>query len=101
MGGDYITGLIRIVKFYITQLENKIMVYSDVIKNNYHKLLPVKLKYTMRDVDKVLMESFFNSNLNHGVTFTIQESKFIVKCTSIFNNTECSKAVYKNNNKII
>jgi hypothetical protein len=69
------------------------MVYSDVISNNWHKILPKKAKYTKKDVNKVLQYSLFNMQQ----TFKVKEAKFIVICTAIFHDAECSKYVMKNN----
>jgi hypothetical protein len=78
------------------------MVYSEVIKNNYHKILPEKKKYTQWDLNKVLTESFFNSNLNNGRTFSLTEARFIVLCTALFYDVEVSQTIYNfNSNKKI
>jgi hypothetical protein len=69
------------------------MVYSDVIKNNLHLLLPKKAKYTKRDVDAIAIESFFDSKLNAGNTFSEKQAIFIVKCIAIFHNAECSNFI--------
>lgn len=69
------------------------MVYSDVIKNNLHLILPKKNKYTKRDVDKIIIKSLFNKTLNSGNTFTEKQAKFIVKCIAIYHNTDYSKYV--------
>ena len=69
------------------------MVYSDVIGNGWHKILPIKAKYTKKDVDKILNYSL----LNMERTFSIKEAKFVVQCTAIYYNgiekAECSKYV--------
>jgi len=69
------------------------MIYSDVISNNWHTILPKKSKYTKRDIDKVLIESLFDSKLNAGNTFSKKQARFIVVCTSIFYDAEYSKTV--------
>ncbi len=71
------------------------MVYSDVIRNNFHKILNKKNKYTIRDVNTIFLESFFDKSLNNGNTFTLSQAKFIVICTAIFYNIPCSKKVYQ------
>lgn len=60
------------------------MVYTDVIKQDLHLLLPKKKKYTFRDLKKVLRS---DSNLS------LSESRFIVICTAIFHDVEYSKTV--------
>jgi len=71
------------------------MVYSEVIKNKYHELLPKKNKYTMSDINKIIQLSFFNSNLNNGQIFDYRTARFIVLCTAIYHNTKTSLAVEK------
>lgn len=58
------------------------MVYSDVIKNNWHLLLPKKNKYTKKDYKKLLTKQN---------QFEPKEVFFIVRCISIFHDTECSR----------
>ena len=58
------------------------MVYSDVIKNDWHLLLPKKNKYTKADYKKLLK------------TLKELESKqvfFIVKCIAAYHDTQTSK----------
>ena len=69
------------------------MVYSDVIKNKYHALLPYKEKYTKRDINKIIELSFFDSSLNNGQIFDYRTARFIVLCTAIFHNAKTSKNV--------
>jgi len=69
------------------------MVYSDVIKNKYHELLPRKEKYTRRDINKIIELSFFDSGLNGGQIFDYRTARFIVLCAAIFYNTKTSKNV--------
>jgi hypothetical protein len=71
------------------------MVYDDVINNSWHKILPQKKKYTKRDIDKVMTESLFNSNLNNGNTFNAKQARFIVLCTAIHHEADCSRTVHK------
>ena len=70
------------------------MTYADVLKNNWHKILPKKKKYTKRDLDKVWIESFFDKNLA-GKTFSENEARFITVCTAIYHNAEHSKPLGK------
>ena len=67
-----------------------IRVYSDVVKQDL--FLPRKEKYTMRDVNEEITRSLF---LGRGKTLTFNQARFIVKCSAIFHNTACSKAVEK------
>lgn len=72
------------------------MVYSDVVEKGY--ILPKKDKYTMRDVNNLIVESLFHM----GNTLTLQEALFIVKCSAIYHDTDYSKAISKPiNNSII
>jgi hypothetical protein len=61
------------------------MVYSDVINNKWHEILPKKSKYTKRDVDKVYIDLFLN-----GKQPNEKECIFITLCTAIYHNAECS-----------
>ena len=70
------------------------MVYSDVVKNNWHKILPKKEKYTISDVKKVWIHGFISGHI-----FTDSESKFIVICTAIVHHATCSKNVYGHENE--
>lgn len=75
------------------------MIYSDVINNNWHLLLPKKEKYTKRDIDKVFLESFFDGKLNNGSTFSEKQARFIVMCTAIFHDAETSDYVTNYNSR--
>lgn len=57
------------------------MVYSDVIKNNYHLILPKRNKYTKRDWLYLLKESRSPPS----------ECFFVVKCTAIYHDSQWSK----------
>jgi len=67
------------------------MVYSDVIKNNWHLLLPKKEKYTRIDSNKVWLSSLFDNKLNNGNAFSENQARFITVCTAIFHNAKYSK----------
>ncbi len=71
------------------------MIYSDVINNNWHNLLPKKKKYTKRDLDKLYIESLFDKTLNNGNTFTENQARFIIVCTAIYHDAEYSKTLSK------
>jgi hypothetical protein len=77
------------------------MVYGEVLKNEWHMILPKKAKYTKRDIDRVYMESLLDSTLNSGHTFTEQQARFIVICTAIFHDAEYSKAVARQTEEYI
>jgi len=72
------------------------MIYSEVVNAGF--ILPRKVLYTMKDVDKVLVGGLFNKSK----TFSIDEAVFIVKCSAIFNNTDYSKKIrdYSKKNNI-
>lgn len=63
------------------------MVYSDVVRQGF--ILPRKDKYTVADVNRVMVDSLFNPS----GTLSRNEAVFIVKCSAIFHDTDCSKAV--------
>ena len=65
------------------------MVYTQVINSNL--VLPVKEKYTMRDVNKLVADSLFHPV--EGRTLTEQEAVFIVKCSAIYHNTDYSESI--------
>ena len=69
------------------------MIYSTVISNNWHKILPYKEKYTKKDMDKIMEYSLFNMDK----TFSSMEARFIVICTAIFHNTDYSKYIRQYN----
>jgi hypothetical protein len=52
--------------------------------------LPKKAKYTMRDVNTLMVESLFNDTPN---TLLPYMAAFVVKCSAIHHNTDWSKAV--------
>ena len=64
------------------------MVYSDVVASGL--ILPLKGKYTMRDVKAVQVASLFTHK-----TLSLEESVFIVKCSAIFHGTEYAKSLDK------
>jgi len=64
------------------------MIYSDVIKNNWHLLLPKKKKYTKTDIKKILKK----------INVSEQIARFIVLCTAIYYDTTCSIYIYNYNN---
>ena len=65
------------------------MIYSNVIKNNLHKILKKKNKYTKKDV---------NILINKGYNF--KNAIFIVKCTAIFNKADWSNWVGKSRDDV-
>lgn len=65
------------------------MVYTDIVNSNL--ILPVKDKYTMRDVKRLISESLFNPV--NGRTLTEQDAVFIVKCSAIYHNTDYSQSI--------
>ncbi len=69
------------------------MTYTEVLNNNWHKLLPEKKKYTKRDMDDVLIKSLLNNKINGGKTFTYNQARFITICTAIFYNVPYSKSL--------
>lgn len=66
------------------------MVYSDVIKAGL--ILPKKGFYTMKDVNKVLVDSLFGER-----TLTESEAAFIVRASAVHHDTLYSEAVSKIN----
>ena len=66
------------------------MLYSEVM-NNKNFFLEKKEKYTMRDVDKLIINSLFMPY--QGRILTTQEAKFICRCWAVCYETEYSKAV--------
>jgi len=71
------------------------MVYSDVVKAGM--ILPKKEKYTMRDVNEVLVGSLFTGNR----TLSVTEAAFIVRCSAVYHNTEYSKSVADQNPLVV
>lgn len=65
------------------------MVYSDVIAANL--ILPRKQKYTMRDVNNVMLESLFKPYNNK--TIDLETAAFIVKCSAVYHDTDYSNAI--------
>ena len=72
------------------------MVYSDVISAGL--ILGKKEIYTMRDVNKVLINSLFNFKI--GRTLDLEESIFVVKCSALYHGTCWSESLTKELNKI-
>jgi len=64
------------------------MVYGDVINNGWHKILPKKAKYTIKDVDKVYTQLFMD-----GKHVSEKECFFIVKCTAAYYDASTSKTL--------
>lgn len=64
------------------------MIYSDVLKQGL--ILPYKKKYTMKDVNKLIVDSLFQSK--HG-TLTMQTAVFICKCSAVYHGTTWSKSL--------
>jgi len=62
------------------------MIYSQAIKY----VVPVKAKYTKRDVDSLIISSLFAGN---NSTLSEHIAKFIIKCHAINNNANYSKYI--------
>jgi hypothetical protein len=69
------------------------MVYSDVVNNGW--ILPKKKKYTMRDVNNIVVDSLFT----RGSTLSTRTAVFIVKCSAIYHDTDYSNSVMRYNEK--
>ncbi len=59
-------------------------VYSDIVKAGL--ILPKKAKYTMADVNKIMLASLFKPV--DGKTLTEREAIFIVKCSAVYHDTD-------------
>ena len=68
------------------------MVYSDVI-NNKDFFMEHKEKYTMKDVNNLIIYSLFRPY--RGRTLSEKEAKFVCKCWAIHFGTEYSKTISK------
>ena len=68
------------------------MVYSEVISNE-NFFLERKEKFTMRDVNRLIVNSLFTPYKKR--ILTEQEAKFICRCWAIHYETEYSKMVAK------
>jgi len=66
------------------------MLYSEVIDNNWHKILPKKNKYTLRDIKKIKKEL---------PKLTDKQACFVVVCTAAFYDVDRSKTVNTYNSK--
>ena len=64
------------------------MIYSEVVNKGW--ILPKKRKYTMRDVNKVILDSLLGK---YGNTLSVRQSLFIVKCSAIYHDTDYSNAI--------
>lgn len=64
-------------------------VYSDVVTAGL--ILPRKAYYTVRDVKALCLRSLFQG----ARTLTVREAVFVVKCSSVFHETDYSIAVAK------
>jgi len=67
------------------------MIYSEVVKTGL--ILERKRKYTMVDVNKVMLDSLFTPVNN--ATLSLNEAIFIVKCSAIYHGTDYSKTLSK------
>ena len=65
------------------------MVYSEVVNNGM--IVPVKKKYTMRDVNKLVTDSLFNPV--NGKTLSVHDAIFIIKCSAIYHDTDYSDTI--------
>jgi hypothetical protein len=65
------------------------MVYSEVVSKGL--ILPKREKYTMRDVNRVMIDSLFRP----GQTLGYKEALFIVKCSAVYHGTDWSNPVGK------
>ena len=72
------------------------MVYSDVVSTGL--ILDKKSLYTMRDVNKVLVNSLFNPK--SGKTCDVEERNCIVKCSAVYHGTRWAESLTKELNKI-
>jgi len=63
------------------------MTYTDVVNNGW--ILAKKAKYTMGDVNNLIVDSLFSKP---AFTFSVPESKFIIRCSAIYHDTDYSKA---------
>jgi hypothetical protein len=72
------------------------MVYSDVVAQGL--ILPRKDKYTMRDVNDLMVSSLFK---NKGATMEESTARFIVKCSAIYHDVNYSDTVAKKPGRII
>ena len=72
---------------YYLYMNKPLRVYSDVVGSGM--ILPRKKKYTIRDCERVIVDSLFSG----GQTLSRQEAAFVVKCSAAFHGTDCSKSV--------
>ena len=63
------------------------MKYSEVVKAGL--ILDKKEKYTMSDVNKLIMDSLFKL----PETLNERKAKFICRCSAVYHNTDYSKEV--------
>lgn len=59
-------------------------VYSDIVKAGL--ILPKKAKYTMADVNALIVNSLFRPRVTH--TLSTREAIFIVKCSAVYHDTD-------------
>jgi len=69
------------------------MLYSDVINNGWHKILPKKDKYTKKDMNRVWVASLMDPSLNNGKTFDAKTARWIVICTAAFYDANVSRYI--------
>jgi hypothetical protein len=65
-------------------MKTQLKVYSDVVEAGL--IQPRREKYSMRDVNRVMIDSLFTP----GETLTEKEAVWIVKCSAVFHNTDWS-----------
>lgn len=67
------------------------MNYSEVIESGLHLRLPKRSKYTERDINSLIVDSWVEPY--KGRTFTTEEAVFIVVCTAHYHGAETSNTV--------
>jgi hypothetical protein len=68
------------------------MIYSNVIENKLHELLPKKKKYNITDFKKIRKLK---------PELSLSEARFVVICTSIFHDAEYSKKINQSIEKLM
>lgn len=63
-----------------------IRLYSHVVDNGL--ILPRKVRYSKRDVDRVLLDSLMRGPR----TLTLGEARFVIRCSAIYHDTDYSPA---------
>ena len=79
-------------KLYIETVNNAhdtLKSIDEVFEKKLHWILPKKVKYTKRDVDVVLLQSF----MYKGKTVSLNDAKMIVRATADYHVAKCSSYV--------